>query len=131
MRSRQHASPPPRRRSAAEWARLVSDLRQGSLSPEDFATSRGVPLARLRWWRWHLGGTESPRAKADDMRLVPVVVEPSPPPVAASPSALQAPATPAWELCTASGDVLRVYRATAPAELQLALTALVRRGGPR
>ena len=45
MRSRQHA--PPRRRSAAEWARLVDDLHESGLSPEDFAASRGVPLARL------------------------------------------------------------------------------------
>jgi hypothetical protein len=124
MRSQQHA--PPRRRPAAEWTRLVAELHASGLSPEQFAASRGVPLARLRWWKWHLGGRQRSPSNADELRLLPVVVEPTPAPVAASPSAA---ATPAWELCTSGGDVLRVYRATAPAEIQAALAALMRRGG--
>jgi hypothetical protein len=107
----------------------VADLQASGLSPEEFAESRRLPLARLRWWKWHLGGEQrSPAPDADEMRLVPVVVEPTPAPVAVPPSV---PATPAWELCTAGGDVLRVYRATAPAEIQAALASLVPRGGRR
>jgi hypothetical protein len=107
----------------------VADLHASGLSPEQFAASRGIPLARLRWWKWHLGGgQDSTAANADELRLLPVVVEPMPALVSASPPA---PATPAWELCTAGGDVLRVYRATAPAEIQAALAALMRRGGRR
>jgi hypothetical protein len=127
MRSRQHA--PPRRRSAAEWTQLVADLHASGLSPEEFAESRQIPLARLRWWKWHLGGVQRSAAPdADEMRLLPVVVEPTRASVSALPSA---PTTPAWELCTADGDVLRVYRAIPPAEIQAALAALARRGGRR
>jgi len=122
MRSRQHA--PPRRRSAAEWTQLVAALRESGLSPEDFAASYGVPAARLRWWKWHLGAARtSPPVSADRLRLVPVVVEPSAAPTAPP------PASPAWELCTSRGDVLRVYSAIAPAEIQAALSALLPRGG--
>jgi hypothetical protein len=119
MRSRQHA--PPRRRSAAEWTQLVADLDESGLSPEEFAASRGVPVSRVRWWKWHLSAVRRSRpAPANELRLVPVVVEPS----AAPP-----PAVPAWELCTSRGDVLRVYSAIAPAEIQAALSALLPRGG--
>ena len=121
MRSRQHA--PPRRRSAAEWTQLVAALHESGLSPEDFASSRGVPAARLRWWKWHLGAVRtSPPPPVDKLRLVPVVVEP----LAAS---VAPPAAPAWELCTSRGDVLRVYSAIAPTEIQAALSALLPRGG--
>lgn len=126
MRSRQHA--PSRRRSAAEWTQLVAEFHAGGLSPEQFAASRGIPLARLRWWKWHLGSGQHSPSNADELRLLPVVFEPAPAPVPASPSD---PSTPAWELCTAGGDVLRVYRASAPAEIEAALVALMRRGGRR
>ena len=122
MRSRQHA--PRRRRSAAEWTQLVADLGESGLSPEDFAASRGVPVSRLRWWKWHLGAVRRSRpAPSNELRLVPVVVEPSAAP--AGPP----PAVPAWELCTLRGDVLRVYSAIAPAEIQAALSALLPHGG--
>jgi hypothetical protein len=107
----------------------VADLHASGRSPEEFAESRRIPLARLRWWKWHLGGVQrSPAPDVDEMRLLPVVVEPTHAPVSASPSV---PMTPAWELCTAGGDVLRVYRTIPPAEIQAALAALVRRGGRR
>jgi hypothetical protein len=127
MRSRQHA--PRRRRSAAEWTQLVADLHASGLSPEEFAASRGVPHTRLRWWTWRqVRERRSAAVKADDLRLLPVVVEPTRVPVPTKPSTS---AEPAWEVCTAGGDVLRVYRTTAPAEIQAALTVLVRRGGRR
>jgi hypothetical protein len=55
------------------------------------------------------------------LRLVPVDLEPTAPAVTA----------PAWEVATARGDVLRVYRAVAPIEIRAALSALLARGGRR
>ncbi len=99
-------------------------MHDSGLSPEDFAASREVPASRLRWWRWHLGADrESPPTPANKLRLVPLVVEASPGPTAPPPG------VPAWELCTSGGDVLRVYSAIAPAEIQAALSALLPRGG--
>src|ERR1700722_14282171 len=107
MRSRQQA--PRRRRAAAGWTRLVAESRESGLSLVDFAAARGVSAQRLHWWRWHLGvATSLPAAPAGKLRLVHVDVEPAPPPASCS-------STPAWELCTAGGDVLRVYRAGAGA----------------
>ena len=107
----------------------MAEFRGSRLSLVDFAASRGVPAERLRWWRWHLGGVAagSPGASADKLRLVPVDVEPSEP---ARPAATSSP-TPAWELCTAGGDVLRVYRAVAPAEVEAVLSAMLPGGGRR
>ena len=102
----------------------MAALYESGLSPEDFAASCGVSASRLRWWKWHLGAVrKSPPALADKLRLVPVVVEPSTAPTAPP------PAVPAWELCTSRGDVLRVYSAIAPTEIQAALSALLPRGG--
>jgi hypothetical protein len=108
------------RRSATEWTQIVAAFHESGLSLQDFAASRGLTASRLRWWRWHLGAARSPPPPPpDELRLVPVVVEPSMPP----------PSAPAWEVCTSRGDVLRVYRAVAPAEIQAALSALLPRGG--
>jgi hypothetical protein len=124
MRSQQKAS--KRRRSAAEWTRLVAEFRKSGLSVEDFAASRGVPVGRLRWWRWRLGvAGSSPSAPADKLRLVPVDVE-----ATASVPTITPPAL-AWELCTTRGDVLRVYRAVAPVELEAVLSVMLPRGGRR
>jgi hypothetical protein len=124
MRSHQQA--PRRRRSAAEWTRLVAESRESGLSLVDFAASRGVPVQRLRWWRWHLGvATRLPAAPADKLRLVPVDVEP------AQVSTASYSSTPAWELCTAGGDVLRVYRAVDSAEIEAALSVMLPRRGRR
>jgi hypothetical protein len=122
MRSRQHA--PPRRRSAAEWTQLVAAFQESGLSPEEFAVSQSVPVSRLRWWKWHLGAVRrSSPTPIEELRLVPVVVEPSVVPDGPP------PAVPAWEVCTSRGDVLRVYSAVAPAEIQAALSALLPPGG--
>ena len=124
MRSRKQA--PQRRRSASEWTRLVAESRESGLSLVEFAASRGVPIQRLRWWRWHLGvATSLPAAPADKLRLVPVDVEPAPVPSASCSSA------PAWELCTVGGDVLRVYRAVASAEIEAVLSVMLPRRGRR
>jgi hypothetical protein len=125
MRSQQKAS--KRRRSAAEWTRLVAEFRKSGLSVEDFAASRGVPVGRLRWWRWRLDvAGSSPSAPADKLRLVPVDVD-----ATASVPAITPPSALAWELCTTRGDVLRVYRAVAPVELEAVLSVMLPRGGRR
>ena len=105
----------------------MAESRESGLSAEDFAASCGVPVARLRWWRWRLGVTSNSLASpADKLRLVPVDVEAAAPvPTLPPPSAL------AWELCTTRGDVLRVYRAVAPVELEAVLSVMLPRGGRR
>jgi len=62
-------------------------------------------------------------APSEGLRLVPVQVEPEPAPVA--------DASPAWELTAARGQVLRVYRGIAPAELAAVLAAMESAGDRR
>jgi hypothetical protein len=72
----------------------------------------------LAWWRWKLA-SRSP-APAEDLRLVAVEIAP-----AETTSAIRIDTgAPAWELTTARGEVLRVYRSIAPAELAAVLSAL-------
>src|ERR1700722_3334475 len=124
MRSRKQA--PQRRRSASEWTRLVAESRESGLSLVEIAASRGVPIQRLGWGGGPLGvATSLPAAPADKRRLVPVDVEPAPVPSASCSSA------PAWELCTVGGDVLRVYRAVASAEIEAVLSVMLPRPGRR
>ena len=105
----------------------MAEFRKSGLSVEDFAAFRGVPVGRLRWWRWRLGvAGSSPSAPADKLRLVPVDVEAT----AAVPSTTP-PSAPAWELCTSRGDVLRVYGAVAPVDLEAVLSVMLPRGGRR
>jgi transposase len=104
----------PRRRTAQAWAQLVEAWQKSGKSAEDFASSRGIAPRTLIWWRWRLASRPSPPA----LRLVPLQVEPS--------VAVSSPpdATPAWEIVTARGHVLRVHRGIAGAELSAVLAAL-------
>jgi len=115
-------SKPGRRRSAAEWAQLVNTWQASGRELRDFATSRGVVPERLSWWKWRLG-TQAARAASppEKLRLVPVQVEHAP----------AADALPAWEVATADGQVLRVYRGITPNELAAVLAAIQPRRGRR
>ena len=104
----------PRRRSAWEWARLVAAWKQSGKSAADFAATRGVEPGTLTWWKWKL--TSRTAAPAEDLRLVAVEIAPE---VTATEIT-----SPAWEITSARGDVLRVYRSIAPAELAAVLSAL-------
>lgn len=43
-----------RRRSAAEWSKLVAAWKRTGKSASEFATPRGIVPNTLAWWRWHL-----------------------------------------------------------------------------
>lgn len=98
-----------RRRSRAEWSRLVRDWQRSGQSAEEFGAERGVPAARLPWWRWRLGLGGAMRAEVE---LVKVDVVP------------EAADGAGWELRTAGGDVLHVATPMDAASLREILTAL-------
>jgi len=55
---------------------MLAALEQSGESTERFCAKRRIPVATLRWWRWHLREQRalSRPAKRDDVRLVPVDV---------------------------------------------------------
>ena len=113
----------PRRRSAPEWAQLVADWKKSGRSTADFAAAQGVAPGTLTWWRWKLSSL-SP-VPTDDLRLVAVEIAAAAP----APATTMDTTAPAWELATASGEVLRVYRGIAPADLAAVLLAMRRTSG--
>ena len=108
----------PRRQSAREWARLVEAWKKSGETAADFAAAHGVKPGRLTWWKWKL--TSRASAPAEDLRLVAVQIAPA---TTATTTATEI-TTPAWEITSAHGGVLRVYRGIAPAELAAVLSAL-------
>jgi transposase len=108
----------PRRRSAREWARLVAAWKKSGKSAADFAAARGVGPGTLTWWKWKLASRTV--APAEELRLVAVEIAPA----ATATATTTEIASPAWEITSAHGDVLRVYRGIAPAELAAVLSAL-------
>ncbi len=106
----------PRRQSAREWARLVEAWKKSGETAADFAAAHGVKPGRLTWWKWKL--TARTAAPSEDLRLVAVEIAP------AATATATAITSPAWEITSAHGDVLRVYRSIAPAELAAVLSAL-------
>lgn len=104
----------PRRQSAREWARLVEAWKKSGETAAEFAATRGVKPGTLTWWKWKL--TSRTAAPAEDLRLVAVEIVP--------PATATEITPPAWEITSAHGDVLRVYRGIAPAELTAVLSAL-------
>ena len=108
----------PPRRSAQEWARLVAAWNKSGKSAADFAATRGIEPSRLTWWKWKL--TSRTAAPSEELRLVAVEIASA----ATTPATATEIASPAWEITSAHGDVLRVYRGIAPAELAAVLSAL-------
>jgi len=99
---------------------LVEAWKKSGESAADFAAAHGVRTGRLTWWNWKLTGRTA--APTEDLRLVAVEIAPA---ATAPASATAAEITsPAWEITSARGEVLRVYRNIAPAELAAVLSAL-------
>lgn len=111
----------PRRRTARAWARLVEAWKKSGKSAEDFAASRGLAARTLTWWKWRLATKPLPTAAAP-LRLLPLQIDPSSSRLSVPPPE----ATPAWEIVTSRGDVLRVHRAIGEVELAAVLTAFER-----
>jgi transposase len=99
----------------------VAAWQKSGKSADDFAASRGISPRTLTWWKWRLG-SRAPSSSPAPLRLVPIQIEPTP--LTPSPSSPLADATPAWELLTARGHVLRVHRGITAAELGAVLAAL-------
>ena len=108
----------PRRQSAREWVRLVEAWKKSGETAVDFAAAHGIKSGRLTWWKWKLASRTA--APAEELRLVPVEITPT----ATARATATEIAAPAWEITGAHGDVLRVYRGIAPAELAAVLSAL-------
>ena len=70
---------PSKRRSSAEWSRLVNEWHQSELDAAVFAKERRVKPGTLKWWAWRLEGSQpSNDERHDALRLVPVeVTEPA------------------------------------------------------
>jgi transposase len=108
----------PRRQSAREWAWLVEAWKKSGETAADFAAAHGVKPGRLTWWKWKL--TARTAAPTEALRLVAVEIAPA----ATAPATATEITSPAWELSSAHGEVLRVYRSITPAELAAVLSAL-------
>jgi transposase len=95
----------------------VAAWQKSGKSADEFAASRGIAPRTLTWWKWRLA-SRAPSPAPASLRLVPIQIEPAPltPP--------SADATPAWEIVTARGHVLRVHRGITAAELGAVLAAL-------
>ena len=118
-----------RRRTRAQWRRLVSSWRRGGQTAEEFAKESGVVEATLRWWAWRLAQDgELEIGAGGRVGLVPVrVVEAEGQASTGASDAAGDHARPgvAWMLRTSRGE-LRVYARThCNDELHAAVAALV------
>ena len=109
----------PRRRSAREWAGPVATWKVSGKGAAEFAATRGVAPGRLTWWKWKL--TSRTAAPAEELRFVEVEIAPAE--TAPASATATVVTSPAWEITSARGDVPRVYRSIAPAELAAVLSA--------
>ncbi len=115
-----------RRRSAAEWERLIREQERSGQTATAFARARGIRPDTLKWWRWRLGRTaktERPRARPASVKLLSVR------PVDDGRAVAGDPPTPVWELVSPTGHELRVYDPAGLGVLKAALTAVT--GGRR
>jgi len=115
----------PRRQSGREWARLVEAWKKSGETAADFAAAHGVKPGRLTWWKWKLAARAA--APAEELRLVAVEIAQA----ATAPATATELTSLSWEIASAHGDVLRVYRSIAPAELAAVLSVLCASGEQR
>ena len=116
-----------KRKTRAQWKRLITEWRRSGRTAEEFAAERGVVTATMRWWAWALaeraaacGGPPSGPV-ADAISMVPVrVVD-----LDEEPPAVIDTEVVAWSLRTPRGE-LRVYATSQQAdELRAAITMLL------
>ena len=115
-----------RRRTRAQWRRLVSSWRRGGQTAEEFAKERGVVEATLRWWAWRLAQDgELEIGARGPVGLVPVRVVEADGGTSTGMARNDARPAVAWMLRTSRGE-LRVYARThCNDELRAAVAALV------
>ena len=66
-----------RRRPRGEWLKEVRSLRDSGLSPEEYATKKGLVLSTLKHWMQALRGELEVRAKSAVPGFLPVSVLPT------------------------------------------------------
>ena len=66
-----------RRRPRGEWLKEVRSLRDSGLSPEEYATKKGLVLSTLKYWMQALRSELEVRAKSAVPGFLPVSVLPT------------------------------------------------------
>lgn len=89
--------------------------KRSGLSAREFARRHGVKAGTLSWWRWRLGAGAEQNEEEQQSQFIPVTIE------------SDAASSCAWELSTASGDVLRVHEGIERDALTRVLAAITRR----
>src|SRR5690606_20037082 len=115
-----------RRRSAAEWGRLIREQERSGQTATAFARARGIRPDTLKWWRWRLG--QKPKVKRRTAQAAGVKLVSVQPVDDSRAVATNAP-TPVWELVAPTGHELRVYDRAGLGVLKAALIAVT--GGRR
>lgn len=64
----------PSRRSRAAWQALVAVWRKSGLTGVEFGDQHSVDPARLRWWAWYFGRTQSSPTLAAPQPVGPVSI---------------------------------------------------------
>lgn len=65
-----------KKRTAADWAKLVGGWRRSGLDGPQYAASTGLPIEQLRWWKWRLGKIAAATTGARSTAMVRVEVRP-------------------------------------------------------
>ena len=65
------------RKSATQWAALVSEYDAGSENEQDFCHRHNLKLVTLRKWRYHFKSPKKPRTTRSASPFVKVSVNPS------------------------------------------------------
>lgn len=104
----------PKRRSKAEWKKLLRTWQRSGRSASDFAAEHHVNARTLAWWQWYLRRRKlAPAPAARSPRLVAIEVVPN--------DDGQESNGVAWELRDARGLVLRVQGTIAAPDLERVL----------
>ncbi len=65
------------RKSAAQWAELVSEYQSGSQDEREFCEQRGIKLVTLRKWRYHYTPPKSSHTTQSQSSFVKANLSPS------------------------------------------------------
>jgi transposase-like protein len=104
-----HPNHQPRRRSAAEWRRIIERWERSGQSARTFAERHDLSKSSLQWWRWRFRSEGSPAAESAslaELSFVPLTTSSTP---GAEPPLAEA----RWVIETAAGVRVEMSGATA------------------
>ena len=90
------------RKTATQWAELISEYDKGAESERDFCTRHGIKLVTLRKWRYHFKSPKKRKPRRSPKGFVKVNVRPS---IASNDTAVLCVGTDIRLECPASYDV--------------------------